>query len=59
MSNMLSMGGNSQSAKLPGPYTGEDLPHVVVKLVETNHKWKFVDMEEILSALGAASQLEI
>ena len=48
MCNLLSVGGDSQSAKLPGLYVGEGLPPVPVKLVEKIHKWEFVEMSELL-----------
>lgn len=56
MCNLLSVGGDSQSAKLPGLYVGEGLPPVPVKLVEKIHKWEFVDMAEMLPEYWGTAQ---
>ena len=39
MCNLLSVGGDSQSTKLPGLNVGESLPPVQVKLAKRIHKW--------------------
>ena len=58
MCNLLSVGGDSQSTKLPSLYVGEGFPPVPVKLVERIHKWEFVDMAELLPEYwGAAHSL--
>ena len=56
MCNLLSVGGDSQSSKLPGLYVGEGLPPVPVKLVERIHKWEFVDMAELLPEYWGSTQ---
>ena len=56
MCNLLSVGGDSQSSKLPGLYVGEGLPPVPVKLVEKIHTWEFVEMAELLPEYWGSTQ---